>query len=191
MNHTTNPKGRVAGPRIILIGVLIVVIITGFVIVRVLQTRGPEPEPVPVPVSEETAEETTSDQYLGFIASPDSTLFEATFAEELVTFFGTVTGHQILSEPGFWAVDYTWFFLPGPEEQLLTFEEVDSLATEGVLADTTRIGTAVYRIRVEGATEDEARAAARLNQPTRVPPLVEATFRSRPGAAPLDSLPPR
>ena len=43
------PKKGVPGPRVVLVGFLIVIAIVGFVVVRVIQTSGPGPDPSTIP----------------------------------------------------------------------------------------------------------------------------------------------
>jgi hypothetical protein len=43
------PQRRFKGPWIVLWGIVIVLLITGFVIVRIIQTSGPGPDPSTIP----------------------------------------------------------------------------------------------------------------------------------------------
>jgi hypothetical protein len=44
-----DPKLRIPGPRVVLAGILIVLGITAFVVLRVVQTSGPGPDPRTIP----------------------------------------------------------------------------------------------------------------------------------------------
>lgn len=43
------PRRRFSGPRIVFAGLAIVLIITAFVVLRILQTSGPGPDPATIP----------------------------------------------------------------------------------------------------------------------------------------------
>jgi hypothetical protein len=140
----------------------------------------------------ETAEPPgAADRLPAFIVTPDTTLLTANYDTVSVRFGPGEAGRRIVDEPGFWGVDYTWFYLLPEADTLYTFEEMEKLGEEGAITDTTRVGLAIYRIRIEGASLEEVRAEVEAKRPPEVPPRLYEALARRPGAAPADSSSPR
>lgn len=49
MEFDSRPRRRFAGPRVILLGALIIAAITAFIVTRIVQTSGPGPDPTEIP----------------------------------------------------------------------------------------------------------------------------------------------
>ena len=49
MEIDSRPRRRFAGPRVVLVGALIIAAITAFIVTRIVQTSGPGPDPTEIP----------------------------------------------------------------------------------------------------------------------------------------------
>ena len=80
-----------------------------------------------------------------------------------------ITARPLRAREGAWAVDYSWLYLHRSPVRLYTFEEMDSLATVGVIDDETVVGVAVYRVPLEAPSFGELAPLALASKPDRYP----------------------
>lgn len=125
------------------------------------------------------------------LVTPDTTLMGAVYDSVAVHFERGEAGRRLLDEPGSWAVDYTWFYLFPDGKELYTFEEMEELAEAGTITDTTRVGLALYRLKIQGETVEEARADVKAKRPREVPPQLRQALTVQQTSAPADTLRPR
>ena len=182
---------RLSGKSLVFGGIVLVLAIAGFVMLRIVQTSGPGPDPDQIPSRTADAEPAMSfPPYLIF--TPDTTL-PRTILDSLVTFAPGVSAKPMT--PSEWLVDYGWVYLFEMPPTIRTFAEMDSLAGLGVINDDTEIGIAVLRTKVPATNEKSARVRAISARPAGVPPELQQALESMVRPAPPDtaftSPPPR
>ncbi len=170
-------RRRIPGPRVLLVGVLIVVAITAFVVVRIVQTSGPGPDPRTIPKrpgQEAAAGASTADSawVVPTRLSPilaDSTLRGVMLDGEREIFEPGLVAWRIADEPNAWLVEHTWFYVPTIPVRLHTYAQMKALDERGEIDDQTAVSMAPYRWKLHAASLEEARREA-LRQIPRTPP---------------------
>jgi hypothetical protein len=184
----TNLRRRIPGSRVLLIGALIVVAITAFVVTRIVQTSGPGPDPRtipkrPGPGAAADAAIADSAWVVPTRLSPilaDSALRAVVVDGEREILEPGLIGWRILDEPQAWLIDHAWFYVPRIPVELHTYAEMKALDARGAIGESTRVEIVSYRWKLHAASLEEARREALRQIPTTPPAAVAEAVKPRP-----------
>jgi hypothetical protein len=176
---------RISGPRVLAVGLLIVLAVTAFVVVRIVQTSGPGPDPNTIPKRPGRAELPASptDYVVPTHLVPvlaDSMLRGVVLDGDRVVFEPGLIGWRLADEPDGWLVEHTWFYVPEIPVRLHTYAEMAALAERGAIGDTTAVAMVSYRWRMSAVSLEEARREAPLQIPKTPPEQVAEAVKPRP-----------
>jgi len=167
------PTPRLSGRRVLLIGLIIVLGISGFLMFRIWSGLD---KTVPPPGSEVSADSgagsrsATSRLVRTVVYTSDMDLMGVKLKEEGFHVGDDMTAFEVEGHPGVWAVDLVWYYLGDEPLHLYTYAEMLTLEQTGRIDSTTPVGFAVYRFEVKGTSTAEVAHAARAKRPMGVPP---------------------
>ena len=185
-----DPPRRIPGPRVLLIGLLFVLAVTAFVVLRIVQTSGPGPDPRTLPKrpGRETAALAAAPDSAWVVPTrlapilADSTLGGVMLDGEREVFEPGLVAWRIADEPDAWLVEHTWFYVPVIPVQLHTYAQMKALDERGEIDDKTPVSMAPYRWKLRAASLEEARREALRQIPKTPPAPVAEAVTPRPRA---------
>jgi hypothetical protein len=159
-------RRRFAGPQVLLVGLVIVLGISGFLIYRMWQGVRYDGD---VPVAEAPSSATVEHLARTVYYSSEPEVAELKTQDQGIQLGSDMTAFQVEGESNRWVVHVTWYYLAGESLHLYSFAEMVAMEQEGRLTESTPVGFAVYRYVVEGTTPGEVAEAAQAKRPQGIP----------------------
>jgi hypothetical protein len=160
---------RIPGRRVFYFGLILVLGISGFLMLRIWSGLDREGTPAGSG-ADSTAEAPIARLSRTVIYSPDPGFTDVELNPHGIHVGDDLAAFQVANLPGVWAVDLTWYYLGGEPLRLYNFAEMTAMEESGRIDDTTPVGFAVYRFRVEGDSPEEVSQAALARRPAEIPP---------------------